>query len=148
MAVSVLFVAAALQASQWVAREETAASRGVATGGGATGRDGGILWCTSLGRAGLLFVRSKGRGIGQKAGGRGGSVQEEKSAMAAVLLVVRTAQGRQPGQQRLGRLAVGAKEEATAAAILHFCRWRARLGVDERGVLAAHMHEQEEWEGA
>jgi hypothetical protein len=127
MAVSVLFVAAALQAWQGAARAETAACCGVATGGRASGRDGGILWCTSSGRDGLLFVRSKGHGVRQKAGGRGGSVQEEKGAMAAVLLVVRTAQGRRPGQQRLRRLAVGAQEEATAAAILQMAR-RARRG--------------------
>jgi hypothetical protein len=49
--------------------------------------------------------------------GHGGSVQKKKGAMAAVLRMVRTAHGRRPGQQR--------------------------LGLAERGVLAAFACEQE-----
>jgi hypothetical protein len=51
---------------QGAARAGTAASSGVATGGGGPGRDAGILWCTSSGRAGLLFVRSKGTVLGRR----------------------------------------------------------------------------------
>jgi hypothetical protein len=75
---------------------------GAAQEKGSAGRDGGVLWCTSSGRAGLLFAHSKEHGVGQKVGGHGGLVQEKKGAMAAILWVVCTAQGRQPGQHRLG----------------------------------------------
>jgi hypothetical protein len=59
-------------------------------------------------------------------------MHKEKGTMVAVLQVVRMAQGRRSGQQRLGRLAVGAQGERAA-----FC-WCAqgKSGVAAGG--AAH----------
>jgi hypothetical protein len=95
---------------------------GSAGGRRVLGKAGGVLWhgnrrgqhgqgrrhpvVHELGQGRPAVRAQQGHSIGQKAGGRGGSVQEEKGAMAAVLLVVRTAQGQRcPGQVRRGVVA-------------------------------------------
>jgi hypothetical protein len=96
--------------------------------GAALGTRGGLQGgCGGGGRRTRRKARAQGRRrAGTLAGSPGGSVQEEENMMAAVLLVVRTAQGWQPGQERLRRLAVGAKEEATVAAVLQMARKAGR----------------------